>query len=117
MKIPGFLSRPYLTDDRVHPHDLIPDHPEELQLVRLGGDLHSTLLAVCQQLFPVLHHLVLTASDGFGLLAGVHRPQLGSTLLQLTHLAERESRVQENKAEQEETEVKKRKKKRVLFVE
>ena len=44
MKVPGLLSCPYLTDDGVHPHDLISDHAEEPQLVRLGGDLHSTLL-------------------------------------------------------------------------
>lgn len=93
MQIPGLLSRSYLTDDRFHPHDLISDHAEEPQLVRLGGDLDSTLLAGRQQLFPAEHHFMLAACDGFGLLAGVHRPQLGRALLQLTHLAEWESRL------------------------
>lgn len=81
MQIPGLLSRPYLTDDRLHPHDLISDHAKEPQLVRLGGDLQATLLTGRQQLFPELHHLMLTARDCLGLLAGVHCPQLGCTLL------------------------------------
>ncbi|TNN65923.1 hypothetical protein EYF80_023923 [Liparis tanakae] len=80
-------------DDRLHPHDLISDHAEEPQLVRLGGDLHSTLLAGRQQLFPQLHDLVLAARDGFSLLAGIDRPELGRALLQLTHLAEWGERI------------------------
>lgn len=87
LQIPGLLPRPDLTDDRVHPHDLVPHHAEELELVRLRGDLHPALLAVRQQLLPALHHLVLAAGDGLRLLAGVHCPQLRRTLLQLTHLA------------------------------
>lgn len=93
LSIPGFLSRPNLADDGLHPHDLISDHPEEPQLVRLRGDLQPALLTGRQQLLPGLHHLVLAAGDGFGLLAGIHRPQLCRALLQLTHLAERERRV------------------------
>lgn len=83
---PRFFSCSYLADDGVHPHDLVPDHAEEAQLVGLGGDLQAALLAGRQQLLPALHHLVLAAGDGFGLLARVHRPQLGRALLQLTHL-------------------------------
>lgn len=81
LQIPGLLSRPYLTDDWVHPHDLISDQAEEPKLVCLGGDLHSTLLTGRKQLLPALHHFMLAACDGFGLLAGIHRPQLGCTLL------------------------------------
>lgn len=87
LQIPGLLPCGDLTDDRVHPHDLIPHHAEELELVRLRGDLHPALLAVRQQLLPALHHLVLAARDGLCLLASVHRPQLRRALLQLTHLA------------------------------
>lgn len=83
---PGFFSCAYLAEDGVHPHDLVPDHAEEAQLVRLGGDLQATLLAGRQQLLPAVHHLVLAAGDGVGLLARVHRSQLGGALLQLTHL-------------------------------
>lgn len=89
MQLPGLLSCPNLTDDRFHPHHLISNHSKEPQLVRLSGDLHPALLAGRQQLLPQLHHLVLAARDGLGLLAGVHRPQLGRALLQLTDLAER----------------------------
>lgn len=88
--IPGLFSCADLTDDGVHPHDLISDHAEESQLVRLGGDLQATLFAVSQQLLPALHHFVLPTRDGFGLLARVHRPQLGCALLQLTHLTEQQ---------------------------
>lgn len=91
--VPGLLSCPYLTDDRLHPHDLISNHAEEPQLVCLCGDLHPTLLAGRQQLLPALHHFVLAAGDSFGLLTSVHSPQLGRALLQLTHLAEREELI------------------------
>lgn len=90
LQIPGLLSCPYLTDDRVHPHDLISHHAKELQLVRLRGDPHPALLAVRQQLLPALHHLVFAARDGLSLLTSVHCPQLHRALLQLTHLAGRD---------------------------
>lgn len=83
---PGLVSCPNLPGDAIHPGEQVPGLAVESQGVGCGADVQAGVLAGCQQLLPALHHLLLPAGDGLGMLSGIHRPQLGCPLLQLPYL-------------------------------
>lgn len=83
---PGFVSCPDLARDAIHPGKQVTGLAVEAQRIGRGADVKTSILTGCQQLLPTLQHLLLAAGDGLGVLARIHRPQLGCTLLQLPYL-------------------------------
>lgn len=83
---PGFVRCPDLARDAIHPGKQVTGLAVEAQCIGGGADVQTSILTGCQQLLPTLQHLLLAAGDGLGVLARVHRPQLGRPLLQLAYL-------------------------------
>lgn len=78
---PGFLPCPYLTDDAVHPYQLITHYTEKSQFIRCSGNLHTAFLAGHDQLLPCLHHFIFLHGNGFCLLSCVNSTELSGIFL------------------------------------